>query len=86
MHNASVTGKVTPSQQEAYWRSRTHEDFMVQCSSTNAFTNSSDGRVGWGWLFPPARKDLVFVLDNGECRLYSPVRSEGLLALRRAYR
>eukprot|EP00037_Helgoeca_nana_P010668 m.94066 g.94066 ORF g.94066 m.94066 type:complete len:566 (+) comp20347_c0_seq2:54-1751(+) len=65
MHNASVTGTVTPSQQEAYWRSRTHEDFMVQCSSTNAFTNSSDGRVGWGWLFPPARKDLVFVLDNG---------------------
>ena len=40
---------------------------MVQSNETNAFTNGTagDARVGWAWQFPAARKDLVFVLDNG---------------------
>ena len=55
---------LSPPQVEEYWRRRTHDGWMVQAAQNNTFENHS-GRVGWAWLFPRARSDMLFALDNG---------------------
>lgn len=62
----SSAADLSQPQVEDFWRHRTHEGWMVQAAQNNTFQNDSvTGRVGWAWLFPRARSDMLFVLDNG---------------------
>ena len=61
----SMANLTTAAQADA-WRHRTHQVQMDECNEANAIHGKGHaGTTPWTQLFPRARSDMFFMLDNG---------------------